>query len=493
MKTLFNFQLSTLKLSKLAFAILFIALFFYGVNAQSVDRTKPPKLGPTPSLKINPVKKFMLQNGLIVVVYEKHEVPIIQMNLVIKAGSINEPEEKLGIAGMTANMMDEGAAGKSALQLADEIDFLGTDISVGAGMHTTGISMRSTVSKFDESLKLFTDILLHPDFPENELERLKKQYLTALLQAYDRPSSIASAAVNQLVFGKTHPYGRTTTGTEQTIKSFTVEDLKKFYSTYFYPNNAFLVVVGDVKADELIAKLEKVLARWQQSNVPSVAVPKAQQVNGRTIYLIDKPGAPQSVIRISRVGVERTTEDYFPILVMNTILGGSFSSRLNQNLREKNGYAYGAGSGFAFRPAPGPFIASSDVQTDATDKALKEFIKELDGIAKPVSDEELAKAKNYIALGYPENFSSVGSIAGQLVEIALYNLPEDYFNNYIGNVMAVKKEDVRRVAKKYINTDDIAIIIVGDKTKVEKGLNNAKLGKIVNMIPADVLGPMPTM
>lgn len=474
-------------------SLFFIVTCAIFLSAQNPDRTKPPALGPTPSLKVNPTQKFTLSNGLPVYVYEKRDVPIIQLNLVVKAGSVDEPADKLGLAGMTANMMDEGAAGKSALQLSDEIDFLGTSISVSGGLHTSGMSMRSTTSKFDASLKLFADILLRPDFPESELVRLRKQYLTSLVQAYDRPPVIAAAATSQLVFGKNHPYGRTTVGTEQTLNSLTVADLKNFYSTYYKPNNSFLVVVGDVEANSIVAKLEQALGEWQKGEVKPATVAKAKQVSGRTIYLIDKPEAAQSVIRICRVGTDRMTEDYFPLLVMNTILGGSFTSRLNQNLREQHGYAYGAGSGFAFRPSPGPFTASSDVQTDATDKALKEFMKELNDISKPVSDDELAKAKNYIALGYPDNFSNVGSIAAQIVEMVLYNLPENYFNNYIGNVMAVKKEDVRRVAKKYIDTDDLAIIIVGDKAKIEKGLKETKVGKIINMVPTDVLGPMPKL
>lgn len=473
--------------------VLAIALIIGTTFAQNPDRTTPPALGPTPSLKVNALQKFTLTNGLLVVVYEKNEVPIIQMNLVIKAGSVDEPADKLGLSGLTANMMDEGAAGKTALQLSDEIDFLGTSISVSGGLHTSIVAMRSTTSKFDASLKLFSDIVLRPDFPENELARLQKQYLTSLYQAYDRPQAIAAAASGQLVFTKEHPYGRTTIGTETSIKSLTVSDLKNFYSSYYKPNNALLVVVGDVTAKEIVAQLEKSFAGWQKGAVQPAVVAKPKQVKGRSLYLIDKPEAAQSVIRISRVGAERSTEDYFPLLVMNTILGGSFTSRLNQNLREKNGYSYGAGSGFSFRPTAGPFTASSDVQTDVTDKAVKEFMKELDGISKPVSDEELSKAKNYIALGYPDNFSNVGSIASQIAEMVLYNLPESYFNDYIGNVLAVKKEDVRRVAKKYIDTDNLAIIIVGDKAKVEMGLSQAKIGKIVNLVPTDVLGPMPAL
>lgn len=461
--------------------------------AQSPDRSKPPSLGPTPTLKVNPVQKFTLSNGMQAIVYEKKEVPIIQLNLVVKAGSVNEPADKLGLAGLTAAMMDEGAAGKSALQLSDEIDFLGTSLSVSGGLHTSGITMRSTASKFDASLQLFADILLRPDFPADELDRLRKQYLTSLYQAYDRPQAIAAAASGILVFGKNHPYGRTTVGTEQTLTALTVADLKNFYSTYYRPNNAILVIVGDVTASDIVAKIEKAIGSWKPQEVPAASVTNARQVDGRTVYLVDKPDAAQSVIRISKVGTHRLSEDYFPLLVMNTILGGSFTSRLNQNLREKNGYSYGAGSGFGFRPAAGPFTAASDVQTDATDKALKEFMNELDGMMKPVADDELAKAKNYIALGYPDNFSNVGSIAAQIAEMALYNLPEGYFNDYIGKVMAVKKEDVRRVARKYLDTDDLAIIVVGDKAKVEKGIRAAKIGTIVPMVPTDVLGPMPTL
>jgi zinc protease len=498
MKTEFSHQSSAIRMLSLRAVVwrsnlLLVLLCVSFLSAQNPDRTKPPALGPTPSLKLNPTQKFTLSNGLPVYVYEKRDVPIIQCNLVVKAGSVDEPADKLGLAGLTANMMDEGAAGKTALQLSDEIDFLGTSISVSGGLHTSGVSMRSTTSKFDESLKLFADILLRPDFPDNELARLRKQYLTSLIQAYDRPQAIAAAATSQLVFGKTHQYGRTTVGTEQSLNSITVADLKNFYSTYYKPNNAFLVIVGDVDTKAVIAKIEQALSGWQKGETKPATVSKAKQVSGRTIYLIDKPEAAQSVIRICRVGTDRMTEDYFPLLVMNTILGGSFTSRLNQNLREKNGYAYGAGSGFAFRPAPGPFTASSDVQTDATDKALKEFMKELNGISQPVSDDELTKAKNYIALGYPDNFSNVGSIAAQIAEMVLYNLPENYFNEYISKVMAVKKEDVRRVAKKYIDTENLAIIIVGDKGKVEKGLKETKVGKIVNLIPSDVLGTMPKL
>lgn len=496
MKTFFNYPPSVIEKiihsNFFAFAIVF-ALSSTTVYSQAPDRSAPPKLGPTPSLKMNAVQKFSLKNGLPVIVYEKHEVPIVQILLVVKAGSVNESENQLGLAGMTANMMDEGAAGKSSLELSDAIDFLGASISTTGGLHSSSVSLRCAVSKLDESLKLFSDILLHPDFPQNELERLRKQYLTSLMQGYDQPRVIAAAAFSKYIYGDKHPYGRTSVGTEATLTSLTVDDLKKFYTTYYKPNNAYLVVVGDVAADKILAKLETVIGSWEKGAIPAVNFPKIKQVDGRKIFLIDKPDAAQSVIRIGKVGVERATEDYFPLLVMNTILGGSFTSRLNNNLREEHGYSYGAGSGFAFRLFAGPFIASADVQTNVTDKALHEFMKELQGIAKPVSDTELVRAKNYLALGYPDNFSNVSSIAGQLVDMVEYSLPENYFSQYIDKIMAVTKDDVRRVAKKYLDTDDLDIIIVGDKVKVEDGLKKTKIAKIYNATVTDILGPMPKL
>jgi zinc protease len=471
--------------------LLFTLTFVTTSFAQKADRSRPPALGPTPSLKMNAVEKFSLKNGLRVIVYEKHEVPIVQMNLVIRVGSADEPADKLGLAGFTAGMLDEGAGGKSALELSDAIDYLGTSISTYASIQTSRVSMRSTVSKLDASLKLFADIVLRPDFPATEWERQQKQDITSLIQAYDQPRAIAWAASGQLVFGKEHPYGRTTSGTEQSIRSCTVEDLKNFYSAHYRPNNSFIVVVGDVKAQEIVAKLEAALGAWERKDVAPAVVSNASQVSGRKIYLIEKPEAAQSVIRICRVGTDRKTEDYFPLIVMNTILGGSFSSRLNMNLREVHHYTYGAGSGFSLRLSAGLFTAQSDVQTDSTEKAMKEFMKELKGISKPVTDEELKRAENFLALGYPDNFSNIGSIAGQLEEMVIFDLPDNYFNSYIGNVLAVTKEDVERVAKKYVDTDNLAIIIVGDKAKIEKGLADEKLGTIIPMTAVDILGPMP--
>ena len=477
-------------LSSLTAAVMFLVL---PLSAQLPDRSKPPVLGPPPAIKLPAIQKLTLSNGIPVIVFEKHSVPLMQMDLIIRAGSVNESDDQLGLANLTAAMMREGAGEKSSLELAGAIDFLGVTIRSYAGTHVSVVSLSSTMSKFDEAYKLFSDIALRPSFPAQELDRLRKERLTSLMQMYDQPTAIAATAGAKLLFGEKHPYGRGASGTEKTLKSFTIEDVKKFYSTYYRANNAAIVVVGDVKPADIIQKLEKEFGSWAKGEIPEVKVKPADQVSDRVVYLIDKPDAPQSVILIGRIGAARMTDDYFPLIVMNSILGGSFSSRLNINLREKHGYTYGAYSRFEFRPVPGAFTASSSVQTAVTDKAMTEFMNELNGILKPVSDDELQRAKNLLALGYPNNFQGVGQIASQLDDMVVYNLPDDYFNQYIQKVLAVTKDDVSRVTKKYIDPNALSIVVVGDRKTIEKGLKDLNLGTMKNMKIEDVLGKMPTL
>jgi zinc protease len=468
-----------------------VILFGSFVLAQVPDRSKPPELGPPPSLKLPPIQHLKLSNGIPVILMEKRQVPLVQIELLVKAGSVNDPKGKIGLASLATAMMEEGAGSRNSLELADAIDFLGASISAFSSWHTAGVSMFTPLSKLDEALPLFGDVALKPTFPAEELERNRKERLTTLLQWHDEPRAIASVQFGRTIFGGDHPYGRGNMGNEKSIRSFKVDDLRKFHQTYFRSNNAQLIVTGDVTASEIIPKLEAIFGKWESGNVEQLDFPKAEQVNERKIYLIDKPGAPQSEIRIGRIGAERMTEDFYALRVMNTILGGSFTSRLNNNLREQHGYTYGASSNFDFRIFAGPFLAGSAVHTQKTDSAVIEFFKELNRIAELIPDEELNRAKNYIALRYPENFQTVGQIANQLAEIISYGLPDDYFNNYTKNILAITKEDVQRVAKKYINPEKVAIVIVGDRKTIEKSLEALKLGKIVNLTIQDVLGKPP--
>jgi len=475
----------------LSYILSFLSLYPSISFAQAPDRSKPPELGPPPSLKLPSIQHLKLSNGLPVVLMEKHDLPLVEIELLVKAGSAMDPSDKSGLASITAAMMEEGAGSRNALELADAIDFLGASVSALAGQHTSVVSLHTPLSKLDSALALFADVALRPTFPKEELERQRKERLTTLLQWHDEPRSIASVIFNRTLFGDKHPYGKPSIGNEKTLRGFKVEDLGKFHSTHFKSNNATLIVVGDVTPNSIVPKLEAYFGKWESGTVPTTNWSSIKQVEDRRVYLVDKPAAAQSEIRIGRIGVERMTEDYFALFVMNTILGGSFTSRLNQNLREQHGYAYGAGSSFDFRPLPGPFVARAGVQTNATDKSLVEFMKELNGILQPVTDDELTRAKNYLGLGYPDNFQTIGQIAGQLSELVIYNLPDEYFNNYIQHINAVTKEDVQRVAKKYLDPEKVAIIVVGDRKQIEKGVNELKLGPMKLLTITDVLGKVP--
>jgi zinc protease len=461
------------------------------VPSAAPAQESPIKIGPPSPLKLPSPRHFQLGNGLKVVLMENHKVPLVEVEVLVRGGSVLDPAGRAGLATMTAEMMEEGAGGRSSLEYADAVDFLGASISPYASTHTSGVSLFTPLSKLDSAMALFADMVLRPSFPEQELERLRNERLTTLVQWHDQPRAIASVEFNQDLYGKDHPYGRTSIGDEASIRAISVADLRSFHKKIFTPANATVIVVGDIGVDAARNILEQYFGTWEGRAPEIPALSPAPQVVSRKIILVDKPGAAQSEIRIGRIGTDRLTPDYFPLLVMNTILGGSFSSRLNQNLRERNGYTYGAGSGFDFRLSAGPFRAASAVQTDVTDKALVEFMKELTAIREPVSDDELTRAKNYLALLYPNNFETISEAAGQLAELTVYGLPDDSFNTYVSSVMAVTKEDVLRVARKYIDPDNIAIVVVGDRQKVGAGISALGLGPVTDMTIDDVLGPAP--
>jgi predicted Zn-dependent peptidase len=473
---------------------LFLAALFVASAAQAqVDRSAPPIPGPPPLLDAPPFERFALPNGLEVVLMEKHQVPLVQLTLLVRAGSVDDPAGKTGLASLTLDMLDEGAGGRDALALADAVDFLGASLSTAAGLHTASIDLFTPISRLGEALPLLADVAIRPDFPAEELERLRLDRLTDLVQAHDEPNAIAATLFSQTLFGPSHAYGVRSAGDEASLRSFTVDNLRTFHSTYFHPGNATLIVVGDVTRAGFEPALSAAFGTWPAGTNPDAEVAAPRQVRGRTVYLVDKPGSAQSVIRIGRIGAARDTEDYYPLVVLNTVLGGSFSSRLNQNLREDKGYTYGAGSAFGFRPVPGPFLATAAVQTDVTGPALAEFMHELRGIRAPIPPDELERAKNYEALQFPQAFQTVGDIAGALEDLATFHLPDDHFDTYQRRILDVTAADVQRVARKYIDPDNLAIIVVGDRSIVETQIKELKLGKIVNLSVADVLGPVPTM
>lgn len=441
--------------------------------------TEPPELGPVNVLTLPTVVERRLGNGLRVLIVEHHELPLADLLLVVRTGSEADPLQKEGLATLVGSLLDEGTINRSALQIAEQIGFLGISLRTTAGWDASRVTLHTPVAQLDSALALMADVTLRPSFSADELERLRKERLTALLQLRDRGPAIADQAYSHVVFGGDHPYGRPQLGDEASVGSLTRDDVLRFYQTYYRPNDAALIVVGDVRPDEIQQRLERWFGRWAPGPVPATRFPPAPIARAATVHLVDKPGAAQSSFRIGTVGVPRATEDFFPIQVMNTVLGGAFTSRLNQNLRETKGYTYGARSAFDMRRSAGLFTARAEIVTAKSDSALIEFMKELRNIRELVSRVELEKAKNYIQLSLPGAVETTFGIASRLATIALYDLPLDYLNMFSQRIAAVTQADVRRVALKHVRPEEMDIVLVGDLEQIESGIRALGVGNVI--------------
>jgi zinc protease len=477
--------------------LLLVAVLLAGLSVaaqQAPDRSRPPQPGPPPALNLPQMEKRQLANGLPVWIVELHKVPVAQINLVVLSGTAQDPPGKFGIASLTAAMLEEGAGSRSALEIADAIDYLGADLGAASTTDATMVRLHVPAARLAEALPIMADLALRPTFPREELERQRQRRLTDIIQARDDPATIVSVGFSRLLYGRGHRYGTPGFGTAETIKAFTTDDLRGFYNATFRPSNAALLAVGDLTADSLMPLLESSFGTWKPPSTTAPAaekLPAVEQPATREVYLIEKQGAPQTQIRIGWIGVARSTPDYFPIVVMNTLLGGSFSSRLNMNLREKHGYTYGASSSFDMRASAGPFLAGAGVQTDKTGEALKEFFNELNAIVKPVPAEELGRAKNYVALRFPSGFETTGDVSRRLEDAIVYKLPDDYFSKYVQNIQAVTPTDVQRVAQKYIQPSRFIVTVVGDRQQIEPQIRPLNLGNLKVVAIDEVFGPKP--
>ena len=473
-------------------AIAIAASVVAGVHTQAPDRSRPPALGPAAPVKLPAIQKSKLSNGLPVWVVEMHKVPVVQVNLLVLTGTVDDAPGKYGIGSMTAALLQDGAGTRSALDIADAIDFLGADLNAAAGIDSTGVRLHTTVAKLADALPIMADVALRPTFPQSELDRVRQQRLTSLAQARDSAETVSALAFSRVLYGDAHRFGTATLGTSETIKSFTVADLRSYYNAVYRPEHSAILVVGDVTPARVLPLLEASFGKWRAAAVVAsthVTLPAPPSRTSRGVYIVDKPGAAQSQIRIGSVGVPRSTPDFFPIQVMNTVLGGSFESRLNMNLREKHGYTYGAQSQFDMRVSAGPFTAAAGVQTDKTADSLKEFFNELNGILGPVSADELSRARNYITLRFPERFETTTDVSDRLEQLLVYQLPDDYFSTYVQKTQAVTAADVQRVAKTYIAPDRMAVVVVGDQKVIEPSIQALNLGPITHITLDEIFGP----
>jgi predicted Zn-dependent peptidase len=447
---------------------------------QQLDRTKIPAPGKTPVLHVPAWTKSTLADGADFIVSEKHDLPLVSFSITFLGGANQvEPAGLRGIGPLTASMLSEGTRARDGEALSNALQLLGTTVNVAVGAESGSMGFVSTTANFPAALDILDDMLVNSTFPAQALERLRAQRLVALNQAKAQPAAIAGRVFPRVLYGPSHPLGQSPT--EASISAITRDQVVAFYRSYFRPARALVTVVGDVNGSSAKAMVERALSSWQAGgDKPAFAYPPLPAPRPTTIFLVDKPAAPQSTFAIGLPGPPRDTPDYFAIQVMNTILGGQFQSRLNANIREDKGYSYGVASSFGFGKGPNPFRGGGDMTAGKTDLALVEFMKELRGItgAKPITDEELTTAKDALVQRLPATFASVGGINAAITNIWTQSLPDDYYQQYAKAIAAVTKNDVLRVARTYIDVDHLAIVIVGDRASIEAPLKATAIAPI---------------
>ncbi len=447
-----------------------------------LNRDQRPTPGPTPPVPTPSIVRATLGNGLPVWVVTRHELPLVNMLLQIRAGAAMDGARP-GISAMTAGLLDEGTARHSSLEFAEALDFLGADLSASSGVEQTMVSLQTLTRHLDAALGLMGEMVVQPAFKVEELERERKARLQALKQQKDVATAIADRVFNLMAYGESHPYGHPASGTPASIEGVTRDEITGFYDRYYRPNNAVLIVVGDVTVEQIVPKLEQAFAGWMAKPLPADAAvaPARPQPRPTAVYLVDKPNAAQSEIRIGQPGAARTADpDFYALQVLNTALGGQFTSRINLNLRERHGYTYGARSAWAFRRGDGPFVASGGVFTAKTDSALVEFVRELKDIRgpRPLTADEAEFARNALRRGYPRRFETPGATAGVLADLALFGLPDSEIGNYLTQIARVKADDVTRVATRYLSPEHLTIVVVGDVAKIRPGIEALHLGPV---------------
>ena len=450
-----------------------------------IDRTKRPVPGGSREVRLPAVQQARLSNGLDVWLVQRRELPLVVLNLVMQSGTDRDPLTMPGVATMTAEGLDAGTSTLNALQIAESLEQIGASFNVRAMLDGTSVSLVALSKHLAKATDIFGSVISNPVFPETEIERLRKQRLNHLIQQRDRPATIASLVFYRVLYGPQHPYGNNKSGTEASVQGMHRKNLVSFHRDHYRPNDGTIIAAGDVTLDGLVKVMEKRLGNWEARNVPPAATPPLPVGKERHIYLVDKPGAPQSEIRIGYPCLPRSTPDFFPVIVMNRILGGQFSSRLNINLRERRGLTYGAQTQFIFNKHEGPFIASAAVESSETGNAIREFLIEMEKMrADGITEEEIEFSRGGLAGSFALSFETASQQAGALQNIALYGLPMDYYSHYIENLHAVTREDISRVARRYLDTSRMTIIVVGDLQAMKGEIEELQLGEIVITDPA---------
>jgi zinc protease len=453
------------------------------------DRSRLPEVGPDPAFRFPLIARHTLHNGLQVRTVEHHTVPVVTMVVQIDGGAVADPRGREGLAAMTADMVDEGTGSLSAIEVSEGLARIGADYDVDVGADATSFSL-TTLSRFtDRGMALLGDILIRPSLRDNDFDRVRQMRLDRLRQLKDLPPAVAERAFLRLMYGE-HPYGHLPIGNALALGALTLEDVASFHAARFRPSRTTIVLAGPLSHDQLLRLADGAFSAWPEAATPvdgHTAADAEQAVLPTRLAVVPREAAPQSELRIGHLSARRDTPDYAALLVMNAVLGGQFVSRINLKLREEKGYTYGARTGFDWRRGLAPFSLQASVHTASTADAIGDCLAELDGIRgpRPPSESEMSLAKASLTRGYPRGFETAPQVARSVAQLALYGLPDTYFEEFVPRVHAVGAADVIRVAERYVNPARAVTLVVGDYQAVAESLRPLGLGE-PQLLPADV-------
>lgn len=452
--------------------------------------TAPPRPDPAPPRPYHfpSFSTRILPNGLRVVVAPVHAHPVVTVLAVVEAGATRDPDGKHGLAVLTGRALAEGTATMTALELAERTESLGTVLDTGADWDSSIVQLTALRHRAADAFAVLAEVLRRPSFPQAEMQRLVEERLSDLTQIRAEPRGLADVALNRLLYASSSRFAKLAGGDEQSVASITRDDVVQFHAEHFRPDATALLVVGDCTPEEAVEMATAHLGDWEGRTRETGAPDASPRFADRRVHLVAKPDAQQTELRLGHVAVPRAHPDYFPLVVMNAILGGLFSSRLNLNLREEHGYTYGAHSTFDWRRAASPFEISSAVQTDKCADAVREALHEVTRIcAEPVSDEELSLAVSYLDGVFPIRFETTAAIAGGLANVEIFRLPSNYFDTYRARVRAVSADDVLRVARTHLDPNRLQIVVVGPPDVLQPALEALDIGPVSVHVPSDEL------
>ena len=456
-------------------------------TSERTDRSKPPEIGRPPEPRLPQLQRLTLANGLKVVLAERHEIPLVNLSLLVDSGFAADQFASPGTARLTQGMLDGGTKTRASLEISEQLAQLGARLTTAASIDTIMVRLSSLKTTLDAALSVYADVVMNPIFPESDFRRQQRLQLSSIEREKATPVQMGLRVLPGLIYGKGHAYAEpfTGTGTPDSVSKLTRDDLLKFHATWFKPNHSTLVVVGDTTLAELRPELEKAFAAWKPGDTPKKSIPKVAPPAKPVVYLVDRPGSQQSLILAGNAAPPTNNPDEIPIVAMNDILGADFGARINMNLREDKHWSYGAQTLLIGAVGQRPFLVYAPVQTDKTKESLEELSKELRGIRgdRPATAAELTRIKNSETLRLPGSRETIGQVAGSIEELVEYGLPDNYYDTYASKIREVSLAEVAKAASEVVEPDHMVWVVVGDRAKIEEGVRALGLGEVKVLNP----------